>query len=1021
MYFDEVSWSYGVCCAREFERQAMSMDDITRQPKTIEQAFNVGLGNVLATKHPRWRGCVGVEQTGVFREGAGLTPDIVILHPEGLPVVVETEYVPAPTVEADACSRLGKTLRADGRGVEQSIALCIPDRLKTESQHRLAQSILASRFAFCVFSGASGAPVRWPEFGWIEGGINELAACIELASMSENRIARGLQILEDGIADAATTLRRNCSQTPESLQKIASSLYQQDGEQTTRMAMAIIANAMIFQTAIAGTGTPDKSFVIKTLDELRGETGALPKQRVLEHWREILARINYLPIFQIASKLLTPIPNGTAQKILERLAKIASELALLGATSQHDLSGRMFQRLIADRKFLATFYTLPSSAALLAELAVARLETDWADRDAITALRIADFACGTGALLNAAYQAVLSRHRRHSGDDAQLHAKMMESALFGSDIMPAATHLTTSMLSSVHPTIPFPDTAILTLPYGQQLEESGHPFALGALDLIENQSTYSLFTIGQERLSGSQSTAGKQLDTRQTDSRFIDAYKIDVPHNSFDLVIMNPPFTRPTNHAVADALIPSFAGFATSEDEQRAMSDKLARIRRPGMAGYGNAGLASNFIDIAHIKLKKGGVLALVLPATFLQGESWAPARALLDAHYQDIVVFSIAAIGAKDCAFSADTGMAEILIIATRKDKDKSKDKENQESEQTAAFVNLNHRPKTILEAVILARAVRDLPADRFSIPIRIGSAESAGCLIRGTLSDAGYARIWEAGIAQAASGLSQGKLWLPRETEPIAIPMVALGALGHRGLFHRDINGPAASRSGMPRGPFNIAPIPHGSIPTYPVLWAHDAKRETLMIVKPDRQGLARPNCDARAVEAWRNTASCLHFNLDFRINSQPLAACLTPEKSIGGTAWPNFICADSSWEIPLVLWANTILGLIAFWWAGTRQQPGRARLTITKLPSLAVIDPRRLSPVQLAQAGAIFEDFRDRPFLPANEAWRDATRQALDRAMLIDLLGLSEALLEPLALLRRQWCAEPSVHGGKRTHPT
>ena len=40
----------------------------------------------------------------------------------------------------------------------------------------------------------------------------------------------------------------------------------------------------------------------------------------------------------------------------------------------HDLTGRIFQRLIADRKYLATFYTLPASAALLARLAVAKLD-----------------------------------------------------------------------------------------------------------------------------------------------------------------------------------------------------------------------------------------------------------------------------------------------------------------------------------------------------------------------------------------------------------------------------------------------------------------------------------------------------------------------------------------------------------------------------------------------------------------------------------------------------------------------
>ena len=48
------------------------------------------------------------------------------------------------------------------------------------------------------------------------------------------------------------------------------------------------------------------------------------------------------------------------------------------------------------------------------------------------------------------------------------------------------------------------------------------------------------------------------------------------------------------------------------------------------------------------------------------------------------------------------------------------------------------------------------------------------------------------------------------------------------------------------------------------------------------------------------------------------------------------------------------------LAFWWIGTRQQQGRACLTITQLPRLTVLDPRSLSQEQLAQAEAIFERF-------------------------------------------------------------
>lgn len=125
-----------------------------------------------------------------------------------------------------------------------------------------------------------------------------------------------------------------------------------------------------------------------------------------------------------------------------------------------------------------------------------------------------------------------------------------------------------------------------------------------------------------------------------------------------------------------------------------------------------------------------------------------------------------------------------------------------------------------------------------------------------------------------------------------------------------------------------------------------------------------------------------------------------------------------ATTNYEVPLLLWANSTLGLITYWWTGARQQQGRTRLTITKLPELAVLDPRALDARQIELCEAVFEEIKDRGFLPANGAYRDPTRKDLDRRLLLDVLGLDAGLLDSLGLLRRQWCAEPSVHGGKGT---
>ena len=113
---------------------------------------------------------------------------------------------------------------------------------------------------------------------------------------------------------------------------------------------------------------------------------------------------------------------------------------------------------------------------------------------------------------------------------------------------------------------------------------------------------------------------------------------------------------------------------------------------------------------------------------------------------------------------------------------------------------------------------------------------------------------------------------------------------------------------------------------------------------------------------------------------------------------------------------LWMNTTLGLIGFWWLGTRQQQGRAVLTITRLGDLVSADPRRLEPEQIDRASEAFDELAVRDLRPAHEAAGDPVRHRLDEAVLGEILGLSSEVLDRLAVLRQQWCAEPSVHGGK-----
>ena len=941
-------------------------------PRNVEATVNTKLGELLCLRNPHWvlNRTLFTECSDVILGSAGLRIDILV-HPKGgQPVAIETEFKEGLQVEREAVSRLGKRIKPSQEVIECAMAVAMPSELRYSPDN-----LDRAEFKFSTHQlDEQDTPKRWPERDWISGKIDRLTDAIEYISLSERRLQIGANILEEAIEGIAEVLRREADRS--TLESIADCLHQKNSEQTVRMAVAILLNAVVFHCSIE-----DQDKVPKII-EIRNQEFSSSS---IEHVWDRILDINYWPIFGIAIEILRRIPVRLVRRVFTDLNQAAERLVGLGSGTFHDLSGRTFQRLIVDRKFLATFYTLPESAQLLAELAVDRLDVNWSDPEAICSLRIADFACGTGALLSAVQRDLYRRFRRAGGNDMTIHRNMIEQALIGLDIMPASTHITASMLSSPYPKLTYGSSMIHTLPYGRHSEEFT---SIGSLDLLDGDYTPTLFDTGPKikRIHGTVLNQDKR-DLELTDGLC-------------DIVIMNPPFTRPTNHEIANVPVPSFAGFGTTEEEQQAMSVKLKRTaskikkKRNGQFGNGNAGLASNFMDLAHAKLKMGGIMAMVLPFSFVTGAGWANARRMLDDCYDKIRVISIATSGSQDRAFSADTGMAECLLIATKKEA-KAEQKEGKKGlTGRALFSTLPARPSTFLEASECQNRIwRDQD-------------------FNDSILEAGGVGVRDSSISHTIQQLCQGILAFPRTTETSPVPMVKLGKIAERGLLGRDING-------KNRGAFSVRKINAGEIPTYPMLWRHHCEMERCLIVQPDSCGDILPELRVKALGTW-GTASRLHCSVDFRINSQSLSMCLTPEPCIGGRAWPNVIPHDTGHEIPLLLWSNSTLGLMMFWYKGTRQQPGRSVLSISRHPDLPVLDVRTLAESQLNQCDEIFQAFKDRKFLPANEAYRDPVRKELD-SELFHMLGIKSSFLDGLELLRRKWSAEPSVHGGKSTRIT
>ena len=979
------------------------------------------------------------ELRGALR-GPKTKPDVLITRTDGPPIVLETEYPPAATVAEDCMKSIGRELDPDVAHSAGTVNSVIAIRA-TEELHQCdtgsdAEQILEGghEIEYAVYQGTDKEQTRFPQSGYIKGNIRDLVDFIRPAAEPQDTINAAIQIFENGVEDAAALIL-GCARNTKIGEAIGTTLRQQwpaypshvppkpDGQeredqnarnQTAKMTATMLINALAYQQNLAGFSAEIEvdgqrgTRTIKSLAQVRQPTGLHPDD-VLAEWDNILT-INYWPIFHIAKQLLTIIPPADATKLLGYMAQTAN--AIQDAIKVNDVAGTVFQKLIADRQTLATYYTRPESTVLAAHLAVPD-DLDWADPETLKDYRIADYACGSGGLVLAAYQRARDLHRNRGGDPDRLHAYMMENSLTACDIMPAAVHLTSSLLSSVAPRERYTGTRNVLYPFGGtgETDNKGKPIVdLGSLELLDRKTTkhQAVLPLNQQMVLGA------------TEERR--AIEVDMPQLSQSLVIMNPPFTTPTNHAADHAKPgnPAFAAFNTTQAEQKAMAAKTKKLSE-GTVGDGNAGLGSQFTAIANNMVKPGGHIALFLPLSSMlggsdtkPGGSWQKLRRMLAQNYNDITVVSIAQNKDVDSSFSADTGIAEAIIVARRLAR-------GERQRLRAHFVNLSDRPPNKLAAQETAksikRAIAGLTQPGTYSDIRIGD-KSVGTVQLRTINPSEKwttVRIANLGLVHTAEEMARGKLILPQRKEPVSIPMTRMGEIGRVGPLHRDIaSGPQEPK----RGPFTKHTGANSGT-EWPFLWNPDSKAQQSIEVSPDSHGIIKPGYEDAAEELWQQ-ASHLHISNECRFNSSPTCAVFTQQHSMGGRSWPSFCMRTTEAEKVTCTWLNGTLGLIGYWIESNRSQSGRGGTSVSAIPHIPSLDVTKLKPLQLQAAVQIYDDLCQNRMLPANEAYHDPVRQELDRRLLTEVLSLDDSAVEQLAILRHQWCLEPTVTGTKTTGP-
>ena len=717
---------------------------------------------------------------------------------------------------------------------------------------------------------------------------------------------------------------------------------------------------------------------------------------VREEWDKILD-VNYGAIFHVARVALDDrIPDAVGSAVLLDLGRLVERIVALRLGNRVDFAGELFPLLLDDREETAAHYTLSETAELLGRLAVDRLSIDdWASSETVGALRVADMACGTGALLRASYGHIRRRHDAAGGSGEDLHRDMMEKSLTGLDINSLASHMTAAGLST------------------SEIETEYHSTNIAAI-AVEGGRTGSLELLDSDQITD---VVGQRV--RTATARQAEPVNIVVPSNSQDLVIQNPPYSR----ARGDRKLFDVTGI--DEAQRKDSVDRLGRLRnklkRDGDEIIeGQAGLGSDFSAMAHRKLKAGGIFATVLPLTSAHADSWEGFRRTIEREYSRIV--AIAFPTHEGAMMSADTYMNEMLLIATKRSDDGSaEDDPNGRSHITC--VNLIHPPASATEAAWYAKWIDSIDQTGQNNDSIYEGGRMVGNWTRVASPTPGFpwfaVGMFNHYLTSPIAELMNGRLYSPsdRLSWDFNIGFTTLGRLVQIGPTHDLIGSP---RDGDGRGAFTFDRIESGELPTYPSLWAAQSKTQQTLITFPTHSGAPMPN-SGDSPDRMLAQRSDLFISRTLRMTSQALAATRTERRVMGGRAWTALMSDDEGVKAALSLWLNCTPGLMLRTAYAQTTQQGRATMQIRALSGFPVPDFASDSEAgQRAREIATehFENLRSVPLQSVSYAFRDENRHRIDEAVL-EMLGLAgnTQASQTVADLRDRWCREPSVHGGDK----
>ena len=932
--------------------------------KLHEQDANGAIGRWL-DRQKQWT--VQPERVGVMDKKR---PDIVIREGDRKPVIIETEYG-KPAV-ADAKQRLGEALGDDTWRFTEIIALGIDTRCENSTPESLTELLDANTELFTVqfVSGQPGDVARvWPA-NPLPATPADLIAYCEYAQVPQSVITDKSREIADGVSAAGRSLRDAILLTQDGKAVLAElrSLVGYDVDiAATQTACAIWLIAIDLQNDLATHSRKLAELGLRNTEDI----GTLTKSNLLHSWR-IIKEVNYLPVVELAIASLAVVPRetGVLTDILGNLDNVSEELSGLHAKHIYNFAGELWQRLVPDREERAAHYTKPEVAELLSTLGVHRFSGRSARE--LAELDLMDAACGTGTLVGAGERALRRLHRFQRGQNIGMHKNRMENHIIAIDVNGIAGTLTAKRLT---------DMDVEEVYEGSKIAVTDHE--AGSLSLLDPDQTGISQVLGYRDVTQTMDAKGN-----------IGLFHIGTEEAGVDWSLMNPPYMRPRKDR---------------EQVSKGLQRLRAKARKRGYTlSEGQAGLASDFGNLSLMRLKGGGVLSHVLPLTAAYGKSWQEWREGLETHFKDII--AIAHVGHAEESMSADTGMNEMLMVATKR----NTQRDRSWAKTIVLCVNLYAAPTTLSEGYALAKEIDGISPDQDFGTNNNFSFVRVGIPIPGFpwygVGNTSYE------FTAISAALMRDSCWDPVQLKrtPLALAMVTLGDLCDTGPTHHLIGHPINSEPigafrWIPRGA-TISPSAHQS------LWAADSNSQSRIILKPTHNGEVVDEVRAKRIIEKR---SQWFLSRNLRWTSQGVAFAKTDSLVHGGNAWNALQGLSESVGSCLALFYNSIFGAIVRQAFSQSTQAGRALLKIKGQSGLPCPDfgadipeARRARDI----AGMWFESHSELELEPFAYCFRDKNRHQIDSTV-ADMLGLKSsdpAIQAMLHHYRLLFASEPNVNG-------